>query len=453
MKITAGFYAGIAGVILFLCACTTGSEKRISGKKIELKEVKQINWVGHWKKEGYKEKLLFDIKRQYEFENQDISLNLVFPEDLYPGKSDNDFFSEELTQPVTEWDIIRINNQNMALGPLANDPEWAKKHLVDFTQYEKFNQNSTLEVISDETKERWAGIVPGHALDANNLVLWCNKALAEKIGINPKPFEMTAEDFDSYLKTLHDYNIKNNKTIYGLNISNGWQPFAGIAFQLFSSIIGDYEKIRDLKYSEEKLKAWEQVLDYFEKISSYNVIKADWNKIDWGYYNEKIINDECLFLVNATWMYNLLEGIDKINYKKVIPLELPGIKPNQTYTGDFSIPWAVPKNAKNREEAVKFLLYWCQPSIADDWVRNTKSPTGIKGSMVQTGFGVDVYENFDFTINNKYKGKKLPVGIHGNGRIFGIKNKDIPNYFIEVVTGTVTSREAMRLIRSRLVRS
>jgi ABC-type glycerol-3-phosphate transport system substrate-binding protein len=152
-------------------------------------------------------------------------------------------------------------------------------------------------------------------------------------------------------------------------------------------------------------------------------------------------------------MYNLLEGIDKENYKKVIPLELPGFKHNQTYAGDHSFPWAVPKNAKNREEAVRFLLYWCQPSIADEWVRNTKSPTGIKGSMVQTGFGVDVYENFDYTINNKYKGKKLPVNLHNNGRFFGIKNKDIPNYFVEVITGSVTSREAMRLIRSRLVRS
>jgi hypothetical protein len=436
-----------------LSACTTDSRKKISGKKIIYAEPKQINWIGHWKKEGYKEKLLYDIKRQFEFENQDISLNLIFPEDLYPGKSDNEFFSEEIIKSVTEWDIIRINNHNIAAGSLANDPEWAKKYLVDFSQYEKFNQNSIDDVISSESKERWGGIIPGHAIDANNLVLWCNKDLADKIGITPKPFEMTAEDFDSYLKALHDYNIKNNKTVYGLNINNGWLPASGIAFQLFSSIIGDYGKIRDLKYSEEKLQAWEQVLNYFEKISSYKVIYTDWNKVGWGYYNEKIIKDECLFMVNSTWMYNLLEGIDKENYKKVIPLELPGFKHNQTYAGDHSFPWAVPKNAKNREEAVRFLLYWCQPSIADEWVRNTKSPTGIKGSMVQTGFGVDVYENFDYTINNKYKGKKLPVNLHNNGRFFGIKNKDIPNYFVEVITGSVTSREAMRLIRSRLVRS
>jgi hypothetical protein len=222
---------------------------------------------------------------------------------------------------------------------------------------------------------------------------------------------------------------------------------------LLRDLVGDYDKVRNEDYAEEKINAWEQVLQYFEKIGSYNVIAPNWNEEKWSFYNEKLINGESLFSVNGTWLYNLMEGIDKINYTKVIPLELPAFKPSSTYMGELSIPWAVPLNAKNREEAIRFMLYWCQPSIADDWIKNTKSPTGIKGSLVQSGFGKDVYENFDYIINKKYNGKKLKANQNGNARLFGEKNRDIPNYFIDVLTGSLTANEAMRKIKSRLVRS
>lgn len=434
-------------------SCTFLNHQEIKGKAITPVTPKTINWIGHWKREGYKEQLLYDTKRRFEFENQDIVLNLKFPEEVFPGKPDSEILYDQIIKPSSDWDIIRINNANLGFGIFQNDKEWASKHLVDFSQYSQFIENSIDYVTSEEMKKRWGGIVPGHALDANNTVLWCNEELARKIGIDPKPFEMTAEDFEGYIKALHDYNVKNNTLIYGLNVCSGWQPLNTIAFHMFATIVNDYNRVKDEAFSEEKIKAWEQVLTYFERIGSYNVIAPDWQKKDWTFYNEKLIKGDILFTVNGTWMYNLLEGIDKANYQKVIPLELPAFKPSQTYMGEVTIPWVVPQNAKNKEEAIRFMLFWCQPSVADDWIKNTKSPTGIKGSLVQSGFGKDVYENFDYMINKKYTGKKLQSGQNGNARIFGSKNQGIPNYFNEVLTGSLSAGEAMRLIRSRLIRS
>lgn len=440
-------------ILLILITLSCSRDKKdnvIFGKPIKTTAAVQLNWIGMWKNEGYKEKFLYDMARSFEFENQDIILNIKYPNEAYPGKTDNEFIYNEIQKPQAQWDIIRVNNEVNGVANLSGDPSWPAKYLVDFSQYEVFAKNSIEIVLSDETKNRWGGIVPGHALDGHSFVLWCNKSLADKIGIKLKLFDLTAEDFENYCKALKNYNLKNSRKIYGMTFNTGWLPCYALGLQLFSSLVGDYNKLKDDHFSEEKLKAWEKVLTYLEELRSYDLVDPKWEKINYATDYDRPLKEECLFMINGTWMYNIFKGLDSVNYKNMVPLELPAFAPSKTYIGEISIPWAVPKNSVHKEEAVRFMLYWCRPDVADEWVRNTKSPTGIKGSLVQSGFGFDVYETFDYTIAQKYNGKKIPLNYDYNAVLFGKNNAKVTSYFKEVASGALSAKEAMRNIRSKL---
>lgn len=433
------------------------SEKKnnqdIKGKPIVLNPTVTINWVGHWQNEGFKEQLIYDLARKFEFENQDIVLNIQFPGDLYPDKTDNTFSVGEFEKPQADWDILRINNEISGIATITGDTEWPSKYLIDFKDIPEFKSNSAEVVTSNEMIERWSGIVPGPAIDAHSFVLWCNKDIAAKIGMDIKQFEITSEDFEGYFQALNNYNIKNSTNIYALTFNDGWFPTLTLAQQLFASILGDYDKIKNLTFSEEKIKAWETVLIYCEKLANYNLIDPNWKKYPYGSDYSKPLNGETLFMVNGTWMFNIWQTMDSINYKKMIPLELPAFQPSKTYIGEVSIPWVIPKNTAHKEEALRVLMYWCRPEVADEWVRNTKSPTGIKGNLVQSTFGFDDYETFDYTIAQKYNGKKVPFNFGNNAIFFGSKNAMVPNYFIEVMDGTISANEAMQNIRRKLNRN
>lgn len=442
------------GIIVLINSCSVNnSENKIKGKPIVPVTPKQVNWIGHWKNEGYKEQLLYDMARKFEFENQNIVLNLKFPDEVYPSVNEGQFLAAELVKPDIKWDIVRVNNEVAGTATALNDPQWPAKYLVDFSQYEQFRSNSLDEMTSEEKKNRWGGIIPGHAVDGHNFVLWCNKALADEIGINPKLFNMTADDFESYIKAIDDYNRRTNKKVKAFSINSGWLPSYALGLQLFASLVGDYNKLNDESFSSEKVAAWEQVLNYLEKLSAYKPVDAEWAKVNYGTNYSEILNKECLFVINGTWMYNIWSSLDSVNYKNIIPLELPAFNESKTYIGEVSIPWAVPKNALNKEEAVRFMLYWCRPDVADEWVRYTKSPTGIRGSLVQSEFGVDVYENFDYTISEKYSGKKVPLNFDNYSRLFGRRNQNVACHFTDVVSGKMKAREAMNNIRKKLVKN
>jgi len=446
---------GLLFILFISWSCSLNNSSEIKGKPVEVKTPVEIQTIGHWKAGGLKLKLLKEVIRQFEFENQDIKVNIKFPEDLYfPEKSDAQFVYSQLIQPTQKWDILLVRNDYNEVTMLTKDPEWPKKYVVDFSQFEIFRKNSVSYITSDDMKKQWHGIVPGHSIDGQSFVLWANKKLAEKIGIQLKPFDITFDEFENYFKAVSDYNKKNNTNIRALEFTGWVSANFALAQQLFASIIGDFDKLKDKSYSREKIKAWEEVLQATEKLSTYKLIDPNWRGMNLETKNyEKLLNEESLFTVNGTWMYNNWQKLDSVKFLNMVPLELPVMKPANTYIGEFSIPWIVPLKAQHKEEAIRYMLYWCRPDIADKWIRYTKSPTGVKSTMVQSIFGFDVYDNFDYTINKKYKGKKFPVESSNSSIFFGEKNATVKTHFEEVLEGSMTANEAMRIIGKQLVKN
>src|SRR5271166_1411034 len=113
-------------VPLLLIACNGHQNKELSGKEINPpKDVTPINWIGNWLNEGDKEILMREEANEYEFLNQNIKINLKFPEEVYGAAGDQEqlFIESQVKKPVADWDIIRDK---------FIDPVFAEKYFVDF---------------------------------------------------------------------------------------------------------------------------------------------------------------------------------------------------------------------------------------------------------------------------------------------------------------------------------
>jgi ABC-type glycerol-3-phosphate transport system substrate-binding protein len=241
-----------------------------------------LNFIGHWLDEGKKEQLLHELINEFEFLNQDIKINMQFPT-YYANIPEAKFNAQDILSPKAEWDIIRINNDLTGISSEIKEPGWQKKYLVDFSEIEEFRSNTIPELLTDKTKSEFGGILPGPGVDGYNWALWCNTDVAKKVGIDVKQFDMTNEDFLSYLKAVDEYNRSHNDSIIPFFDASDWKTMGTIAIELYMSEIGDVDKIPDNHYSEKKLEAVNKVLQDIERFSRYNSLQKTNSRIICGW--------------------------------------------------------------------------------------------------------------------------------------------------------------------------
>jgi len=428
------------------CSTNQSDNNIISGNQILKKEPVQLNWIGQWKNEGLKGKLVRDIARQFEFENPDIKVNLKFHQDIYDEKNHLKFFSKNLNAQKSDWDLIWINgNAEVIEGP--NGYTKISDYLVDLSVYPEIVNNHRPGILEKKDfKVKWNNILPGVALDGYDYLLWCNLELAKKIGITVKQFDMTFEDFLGYLKAVQDYNTANKTNVYG--IFDESSNLESIPMQLYCSEIGSFEYIMQDNLDETKWAAFEKTIYALEKIAQYRPLPSD-KQYNWDDDKNYPLKGNCLFKVGASYMYNIWLEADSIATKNMIPVQLPEFKPSQTYLGIYAIPWAIPKNSPHIEEAVRLLKYIASPQVADQWIRYTKSPTGVQNSMVSTSMGMDPYENFDYQINKKFGRTKMDP-YKGNARFLSSKNAGIILDFAALVEGKISATEFLNTVKKQL---
>ncbi|MBN1184231.1 MAG: hypothetical protein JXB49_18220 [Bacteroidales bacterium] len=185
--------------LLIIVGCKSDQNDQLYGKPIKQTSYSDtINFIGHWLNEGDRELFVRNMARSYEFENQDINVNLVFPEDIYYDPSvrggDLTFITQLIKNRDTKWDIIRINGIYSGISKLLGDDEWGKKYLVDFSEIPEFCENTLPNLLSSKEKEKWNGIIPGPYMEGNYWALWVNLDVAKKIGIEVKQYGMQFED-------------------------------------------------------------------------------------------------------------------------------------------------------------------------------------------------------------------------------------------------------------------
>jgi ABC-type glycerol-3-phosphate transport system substrate-binding protein len=412
-----------------------------------------INVVGHWFNEGKREDLVRNFARGYEFKNQHIAVNLKFPEEIYFDElnrgTNETFITDIVFEEAPKWDIIKVNGTYGPIRDILKDPDWAKKYLVDFSEIEEYRNGTRPELLTDDAKKTWNGILPGPYLEGQFWTMWYNKKVAEKLGIEIKQFGMTTDDFVGYLKAAYEYNQKHpDDYIMPIYESFVWKTAVAVAFQMYSSLL-TADEFLSVGITEKRLNAWAKTLEVVEQMSKFKPLNPKWRETEWSKTQGLVLNEECLFLFNGSWMYNIWQGMDPKKTLNCVPAEFPSFGGNgfPVYPWAYTITWAVLKKSPNREAAIKFLLAMNKPEMADSWVRSTKCPTGIKGSLTDVTFGSDQIENFAYYIQDKYKNRQYSY--NGSGRM--VLDERFPQstslYFTEVIEGKMTAKEAMAKIK------
>jgi hypothetical protein len=443
-------------ISFFVHSCSK-SDTTLEGKIIAEQTSKPttVNFIGHWYKEGKREDLVRNFVREYGLKNQNVNINLKFPEEVFYNREDlqsnQKFVVKILKQQIPEWDIIRINGEYQEIMLQVGDPDWPGKYLVDFSEIEEFRNGTLPELLTDDAKKAWNGVIPGPYIEGQFWALWCNKKVAQKLGIEIKQYGMTFDDFKGYLKAVHDYNLRNPQNyITPIYESVDWATTTVIAFQLYASLLSSPEEFFLGKITEQRLEAWKKTLQALEELSTLQPLNPNWQKVNWGKTTASLLNEECLFYVNGSWMYNIWLAIDKDKTNNCMPAEFPSFGKLTVYPGGYQVMWGVLKNAPHREEAVKFLLAMNKPSMAEVWVRYTKCPTGIKGNLTGISFGKDQFENFSYHIQDVYKTNSYRYA-ENSLWILDEKNEKTNIFNKEVIQGKITSKEAYQQIKNTII--
>lgn len=396
--------------------------------------VKQLNFIGQWLNEGKREILIREFAREYEFKNQHIFVNLKFPDEVYYDRSDPQsdakFIEKNIKKDRADWDIIRINGDFSGTADYLNDKDWPSKYLVDFSKFPQFVRNINPQIDLEKVKKKWNGIVPGPILEGQYYALWVNNEVAKKIGIEVKQYGMTFSDFLSYVKAANDYNKNNGDKITILHDAMDWTTLASFAFQLYGSLVNEPDVFSNPSFSQPRYEAWKKTLYALEELSAYNILSPESRKISWNESKFDLLNEKCLFYSNGSWMFNIWDQENPEATKNCMPCEYPVFNTTNFYPGAFEVMWAVPKNSPNKQEAIDFLTAMNNPTMADNWVRYTKCPTGIRGNVVGVTFGNDLFENFSSEIQHKF-GTNLYYVRESAGVLFGEEYASLNNLHIK----------------------
>ncbi len=445
------FILGISIFILLSCnkRNVTQNTKQITAQK----NVKEVNWIAHWSGEGKRQQLVEEIAKEFEFKNQDIKINLFYPETANKdGGGDSveiSFMANEVLSQNPKFDIIRLKDYYPQIAKKLKDPDWGKKYLVDFSEFPDFVEKHQSFLFDDEYKNLNGGITIGPYNEGFYWTIWYNKAVADKMGIKVKQTGMTGDDLVGYIKTAHEYIVKNNSDVIPYFEEGVWLTSEMVMFQLFYSAVGDLNELKKPEFDPKKLQKLETVLNVFAEMSKYEPTFKDRSKISWWSTTNYPLEGKCLFYVQGSWMYNIWEKKDKELLKNMYPAELPTINGSAPcYIGGYKACWAVLKNAPHKEEAIKLMKYWANPEVAENWVRSTKCPTGIKGNLTSTTIGFDQFEDFQYNLSKKY-GQNM-ITSTDNRYIFGMRNRAIKIPFIDIMEKRKTVAQVMAEIRRQI---
>jgi len=351
-------------------------------------QARQLNWIGHWKGAGKRQHLVEEIKREYEFLYPDVRVNLTYSEDLdTPESSYKKKAAHTIVQMIrsgtVNWDVIYLDGTVYHnVSEALKDPNWGKKHLVDFSTIPGFSATQKSFINTDPWyKKQTGGILVGPMVEGFILCLWYNPYVAHKIGIKIKERNMSIEDFISYAQKTSSYNKQHRTAIPFIKLTS-WNRISCLFEYLFKSQFTDAEFAVKEKFDATKLQPFLNTLRIFERLSTYQpFFNKNWQELSWKEWETDFLNDDGLFIIAGTFMYSHFRGNNPEKAKKVIPIEFPHIHQPNGLVGDYVSTFAVMKNSPHRQEAIDLLMLWAEPKIAEEWTEYTMNPTGLRGSI------------------------------------------------------------------------
>lgn len=389
----------------------------------------QLNWMGHWKGEYGRQKLVEEVKKEFEFLHPEVNVNLVYDVDL---KAPGEYFKKKVAHTIVEmiktgdvkWDVIFLGvTVYNYVAEILEDPYWGQKHLLDYSTVPGFQERHKEFIINTPYyKNQTGGIFVGPFIEGLITCLWYNKNVARQLQIDIPGQGMTINQFLGYAKKLSDYNKTADIKVPFLSFSTYYRIEALFEF-LFKSHFNDPQMVVELSYSDEKAKAFLDTLLIFEELAQYQPILNDgWRELPvFPWMRDYLAGNQGLFAAGGTYWYGHFKGNAPETVDNGIPVEPPIVNYPNGLVGQYSNVWAIMKNSPNKKAAVELLQLWSEPKIAEKWVDYTKNPTGLKGNLgkVDSKSSVDdIHSDFVMKMNEKYQNMPMrnyrsPVYVFG----------------------------------------
>ncbi|MBN1916807.1 MAG: extracellular solute-binding protein [Verrucomicrobia bacterium] len=407
-----------------------------------------LNWMARWMGEHKRETFVRELAQEFGFLNPDLVLNFAFHQEA--GLPNEKCVAAKIVEMIRsgnyEWDIVPVNTgQYRDVAALLDDPLWGQKYLVDFGEIDGFLATQKPCISEDPMyREAFGGTYVGPYIEGFYCMLWFNSEVARDLGLKIKQHGMTLEDLVGYVRAVHDYNATHGTSIAALYEAKDWRTTEYLFRHLFASAVGDYDELRQKTASEGKRASLLKTLQALEEIGRYQPLIGSYNDNVWFDTRGLVLDGQALFYVNGSWMYSHWMNLNETKTMKMVPAELPVLAPTDFYMGSYTPQFAVFKNAPNRDAAVRLLQFWCQPKVAEKWVRYTKAPTGLRGNLETSTAGTDQFEQFQARVNTTYGGRLYfsdDVGF-----ILGEENKllghVVNEQVVRLLAGETTAQQA-----------
>ncbi len=408
-----------------------------------------VNWIGHWLDEDLRETLVRDVAKEFALTHPGVDVNLKFPQEIL-GQKAKPLSAKQYVNIIRsgkiEWDIIWLDDYIYRfVAEELGDPEWGKKYLVDFEQVPGFSESQKSFIISDPAyRNLTGGMLVGPYLEGYYFALWYNKDVAQRLGLTIKERGMTFDDFLGYVRQIYEYNQTAETPVAAMYESNDWATTEFLFHSLVKSEIGDFGNLSIDLPLERRQAILLKVFQAFEQMGQYKPLMPGWEHNVWFDTRNYPLDDRCVFYFQGTWMYSHWRGIDEEKLHKMVPTELPVFQPVNHAMGGYIPTWAVMKNSPNRKTAIQLLMAWCEPRVAEKWVRYTKNPTGIKGNLSEATLGTDVYEQYQAYMTNKY-GERVHHSANADyllGRQNAHLQEEINDNIRLILCGEITAQKA-----------
>jgi len=221
------------------------------------------------------------------------------------------------------------------------------------------------------------------------------------LGLHIREEGMTYADLLGYVQKVYAYNQTAPSPVSAFldyNLASGSaRLFYNLVFSAFA------EKGLDGVSEPEIDAVVERVLNLFRELGAYKPLSPRFEAYSPSEAMRALMDGEALFFFDATWRYNVFEQFDPVGLKKLRLAQMPTLGGQSPVLGGYISTWAVLKNAPGREAGIKLLQHWSRPCIADAWVRKTKNPTGLIGSLYDPVYGNDVVAAYQQRLKSKYQ--------------------------------------------------
>ncbi|HEY5998695.1 MAG TPA: hypothetical protein VI078_05260 [bacterium] len=440
----------LAGADVFAAGAATTAAAKAPGSV-------RLNWITHWKGEDLRERLVHEIRRDFEFLHPEVSVNMVFDADLPGNDPDHKRRAAQAILDMVrtgkiDWDVVYLDvGVYEFVAAQLKDPRWAARHLVDFTGVPGFLSSEEDFIVNDSRyKERMGGIFTGPYTESYFYSLWYNTEVAKKTGVPVKERGMSFDDLVGCARLLQRYNREHGTAITLFKLSAGNRLdclFEGMFRSQFESFAEGVAPV----FTKAKAQALLATLQAFERLAPYQpAVNAGWRDLPIeAWRRDMIVDDDALFMVSGTFMYSHFRGVDVSRAERMHPAESPALGPAKVLVGDYTPQFAVMKDSPHRDVAVEFLMSWATPKNAERWVRYTKNLTGVKGYLSDAtsrqvdAFG-DVYERFLIDMQQKYRGTPV-VNLRSPTYVFGERSPitvvELREKLAQILEGRLTAQQ------------